>query len=79
MGDTDSDRGTGSADELQEKFEAYQQSRDRELRNEIVTSYAGLAHSVARRFARRDCRSGRIYTAGRRPTRNRNWRNDAWH
>ena len=41
------------AEELAEKFRAYRQNPDRELRNEIVTAYAGLAHSVARRFARR--------------------------
>src|SRR3954466_10389056 len=40
-------------DELAAKFQAYRQNPDRELRNEIVTAYAGLAHSVARRFARR--------------------------
>jgi RNA polymerase sigma-B factor len=47
-------RPTGpDPDELAAKFRAYRQNPDRELRNEIVTAYAGLAHSVARRFARR--------------------------
>jgi RNA polymerase sigma-B factor len=41
------------ADELAAKFREYQRTGDRGVRTELVTAHAALAHSVARRFARR--------------------------
>jgi RNA polymerase sigma-B factor len=40
-------------DELRRKFEAYAESRDPGLRDELVTAHLGLAEYLARRFANR--------------------------
>src|SRR5881227_683180 len=40
-------------DELRRKFEAYSQSRDPALRDQLVTAHLGLAEYLARRFANR--------------------------
>src|SRR5829696_1440784 len=41
------------AEGLGEKFRDFRRTGDVELRNELVTAHTALAHSVARRFARR--------------------------
>ena len=40
-------------DELRKKFHAYAQSRDRGLRDDLVTAHMGLAEYLARRFTNR--------------------------
>src|SRR5437763_3184251 len=40
-------------DELRRKFEAYSESRDPALRDQLVTAHLGLAEYLARRFANR--------------------------
>src|SRR3954471_5084047 len=40
-------------DELRRKFEAYSESRDQALRDELVAAHLGLAEYLARRFANR--------------------------
>src|SRR5919199_4270792 len=40
-------------DELRRKFEEYARTRDRALRDELVTAHMGLAEYLARRFTNR--------------------------
>lgn len=40
-------------DELRRKFEEYAQSRDRAIRDELITAHIGLAEYLARRFTNR--------------------------
>ncbi|MEW6153144.1 MAG: SigB/SigF/SigG family RNA polymerase sigma factor [Actinomycetota bacterium] len=45
--------GPDGREELRRKFEAYAESRDRTLRDELVTAHMGLAEYLARRFTNR--------------------------